>query len=325
MRLDEVGAGVNSFPKYIQDQLDEPWSKSTRHESWLTLAYQMVGEQIPDDVVFRELRAWIPDADKADSDLRRAIAGAHRKKPVPASRSISGSYDRDRKIIRFKPGATPIDFEPVKEPVSTIDFLCRMFRPGETICVTNTSMDVNGKLIPANAGTFWTLEKWCEEFGKRRRGWLSGPAGAWIRVNPIKPDDVSGTDASVSDFRYLLVECDGRPKDEQFQLLANSILPIACLIDSGGKSVRAWIELNASSPEEFKERQELVYEYLKPIGIDEANKNPSRFSRLPGIFRGQNEQKFLSWGNGKTWQEFEGGCLTTSFPPRKTYPNSWSE
>jgi RecA-family ATPase len=227
-----------------------------------------------------------------------------------------GSYDRDRGVVRYKPCANPIDFEPVREPVSTVEFLSRMFRPGEIICATNCSIESGEKLVPGDAGTFWTLEKWIEEFAKSGKAFLSGEAGAWVRINPIKPDDKSGRDASVSNYRYLLVECDARPKDEQFQLLANSGLPIACLIDSGGKSVHAWIKVDASNAEEFKERQELVYGFLEPLGIDQSNINPSRFARLPGIFRGPNEQKFLTWGNEITWVDSEGGLFENGLKSR---------
>jgi hypothetical protein len=104
-----VGSNVKSFPKYIQDQLDEAWNKSTRHESWLSLAYQMVGERThSDEEIFDALREWISDADKLDSDLWRAIRGAHRRNPTPATRGISGSYDRERKIIQFRATNAPI-------------------------------------------------------------------------------------------------------------------------------------------------------------------------------------------------------------------------
>jgi hypothetical protein len=71
-----------SLPDYIAKQLNEPAPGNPgRHEAWATLSYQMVGEGIPDETIFQLLRAWIPDEDKPDSELWRAIRGARRKNP----------------------------------------------------------------------------------------------------------------------------------------------------------------------------------------------------------------------------------------------------
>lgn len=148
-------------------------------------------------------------------------------------------------------------------PVLPPEFLSRLFRPEETVCITNYSIERDGKYQPGDAGTFWTLEKWIKEFGERPSTFLSGQAGAWIRINPMIDGDYRGTDASVADFRYVMVEFDSiESKDEQRRIFANSGLPISCLIDSGGKSIHAWIRVDARDLGEFKERCATVYEYL---------------------------------------------------------------
>jgi RecA-family ATPase len=313
----ENRAFVKAFPKYIQDQLDQPAPGNPgRHEAWRSLAYQMVGEGIPEETIFHELRRWIPDKDKPDSELRRAIAGAHRRNPTPATGRISnGAYDPERKIIRFKAAEAPNRNEIPRSDLSTIEFLTTIFREGEIICATNYSIESDGKFQPGDAGTFWTREKWCEEFGKRGETFLSGDAGAWIRLNPIKPDDKSGTDASIADFRHLLVEFDSKPKDEQWRIFQNSRLPLAAVIDSGDKSLHGWVKIDAKDLTEFRERQKFVYDYLADHIDDGGNINPSRFSRLPGVKRGDKIQRLVAVNIGATtWEEFEELAIDDGLP-----------
>lgn len=324
------------IPDYILRQLAEPAPGNPgRHEAWTKLAYQMAGEGIPDEQIFYELRKWIPDKDKPDSELRRAIIGAHRRNPVPADKKMGDThgleaiarYDRERKIIRFKVAETPVTSEQIPTAnLSTVGFLNALFKPNEVICITNCSIEAGEKLIPGDSGTFWTIEKWAEEFGKRGKSFLSGEAGAWVRINPIRPDDKSGTDASVASFRHLLVEFDSISKVEQWRVYNNSRLPIAAVIDSGGKSLHAWIKVEAANLEEFQERQKLVYEYLSEHIDDRSNINPSRFSRLPGVMRGSKEQKLVAINIGPaTWQEFEEIAIDDGLPPIITGENFESE
>ena len=43
-----------SFPPYIEKRLAGHWSEfaGQRHDAWRNMAYSMVGERIPDDVIF---------------------------------------------------------------------------------------------------------------------------------------------------------------------------------------------------------------------------------------------------------------------------------
>jgi RecA-family ATPase len=308
-----------NFPDYIARQLSEPAPGNPgRHEAWTKLAYQMVGEHIPDETIFYELRKWIPDRDKPDSELHRAIAGAHRRNPSPAtSGKVGGEYDHQRKIIRFRVADAPVGPEeilPLKEH-STVDFLGLMFQEGEVICITSTAIERDGKYQPANVGAFLAREEWTKRFNDaknetRERPWLSGDAGAWIRINPMKPGDHSGTDSGVASFRHLLVEFDSIPKAEQWRVYKECHLPIACVIDSGGKSLHAWVRVDADSLEQFRERQRLAYDYLGDYIDDGGNINPSRFSRLPGIMRGDAFQKLVALNIGSPdWEEFENRRL----------------
>ena len=65
-------------------------------------------------------------------------------------------------------------------------------------------------------------------------------------------------------------------------------LPLVTLIDSGNKSLHAWIRVpDVHSLDEWKIKieQKFFEQCLKPLGIDTACKKPSHMSRLPGCIR----------------------------------------
>jgi RecA-family ATPase len=295
--LDEVGSGVNST---VEDILQRPVIRD--------------GQGVHADIFerYRDLR----NAGKREAEAWRLVREIYPHRPqrefddlARRFKPLTGpvSYDRERKVVRFKVAHdAPTTAIPTSD-LGTVDFLKAVFNEGDIICATNYSVERDGKYQPGDSGTFWPLERWCEEFGKRGNTLLSGQAGAWIRINPMIEGDGSGTDRGVADFRHLLVEFDSiESKDEQARIFANSRLPISCLIDSGGKSVHAWVRVEAKTLEEFKERQRIVYEYLADYIDDSGNINPSRFSRLPGVMRGQYKQRLIALNLGPaTWEEFE--------------------
>jgi RecA-family ATPase len=307
------------LPDYIQKVLDGPApGAGARHQALLDLSYQMVGHRIPDDEIFRTLRAWMPDKDKTDKEIRDLIRGAHARNPKPAEsrQRYQVEYNQERKTVKFTVSSlnqTPTPDEVPTSALSTVEFLSTMFREGETVCITNHYTEAGDKLIPGDKGTFWSREQWCEWL---ERGKLDGEAGAWVRINPVKEGDKSGTDSSVSDFRHVLVEFDGRPKIEQWHIFKESGLPLACVIDSGGKSLHAWVRVDAKDLAEYKNRQRLVYERLADFIDDHSNINPSRFSRLPGIRRCDQIQKLVAVNIGaEDWNEFEEWSLDDGLPP----------
>ena len=98
-------------------------------------------------------------------------------------------------------------------------------------------------------------------------------------------------DACVADFRYCTVEFDDLDRDSQLAFWAAVDLPICALIDSGGKSIHAWLDVRRLAEVRTLEewdlhiRDRLYKQTLIPLGVDSACSNPSRLSRLPGHFR----------------------------------------
>lgn len=112
---------------------------------------------------------------------------------------------------------------------------------------------------------------------------------------------------NVSEYRYCMGEFDNLPREDQIRFWTAIKLPIVALIDSGGKSIHAWLDVSKLADVKTKAQWETEIEgrlydrILAPLGVDKACSNPARLSRLPGHFREEkgNYQKLLwlsSWG-----------------------------
>jgi hypothetical protein len=147
--------------------------------------------------------------------------------------------------------------------------------------------DGSRKANPKGAGQTLLRDDWMRRF--RDRGVPQGEAGAWIRPNPVQQRG-SGkggaiTDSDVTSHRFCLLESDALPVALQLSLWARLPLPIAAIIESGGRSVHAWVMLNCSDAQEYRETVDRIHMLLGWLGICPSNKNPSRLSRLPGAQR----------------------------------------
>lgn len=149
-----------------------------------------------------------------------------------------------------------------------------------------------------------SLAKYPDDLGATIGDWKPN-VGAWIRFNPL--DGKGAADRNVTAFRYALVESDVLPIQEQLAAYQKLELPIACLVHSGGKSVHAIVHIDATDESEYRKRVLFMYSFLSAHGlvVDQANKNPSRLSRLPGVLRNGNRQKLLAVNTGRqSWQDW---------------------
>nr|HPR03448.1 hypothetical protein [Deltaproteobacteria bacterium] len=109
-------------------------------------------------------------------------------------------------------------------------------------------------------------------------------------------------DLTVKAYRYCVVEFDNLSREDQIKFWSAARLPIVALIDSGGKSIHAWLQVSkldeVRTLDEWDEQIKVrLYEKLLiPLGVDPQCKNASRLSRLPGHFRSEkNSMQRLLW------------------------------
>jgi hypothetical protein len=70
-------------------------------------------------------------------------------------------------------------------------------------------------------------------------------------MNPL--DGHGCQDVNVTAYRFALIECDQIPRPLQLSLLARLPLPIAAILTSGGRSLHAWVKVNAAAHVENRE------------------------------------------------------------------------
>jgi len=229
--------------------------------------------------------------------LREAASRSHDKPAGHLIQSTSTGMDLSR--VTFK---RPTPTVPPAPGASEFQrFLQSAFAPTEVVCICEQVED--GK--PMTSGSFLPIEDWIARFDDPESILFRSDRtdGVFVRINPFRPSLYSGSDNDVSAYRHVLVEFDDKPKAEQEQLLRSSGLPISVLIDSGGKSIHAWVRVDAPSRKEWDARRDLIYSSIP--GVDPKNKNPSRFSRLPGAWRGDQKQKLLANNLGaNSWEEW---------------------
>jgi hypothetical protein len=152
------------------------------------------------------------------------------------------------------------DASPIKPPYSdwrlagavAMPFL---YREDEFINI-NLDYEVgsDGKVRICGGGEILARNDWTERLSKRP---CESDAGAWIRMNPTRPTG-SGRDGAICDVditscRFALLECDDcLPLDLQLPLFARLPLPIAMLLSSGGKSVHAWVRVDADTLDDYR-------------------------------------------------------------------------
>jgi hypothetical protein len=143
------------------------------------------------------------------------------------------------------------------------------------------------KANPKGAGKTLLRDDWMRSL--RDHSAPQSKAGAWVRPNPVKQHGTGkyGTpcDCDVTSYRFCLLESDDLSLDLQLSLWARLPLPIAAIIDSGGRSLHAWVMLNCDSAQEYQSLVGRIYARLARFGLCASNKNPSRMSRLPGAQR----------------------------------------
>ena len=159
-------------------------------------------------------------------------------------------------------------------------------------------------------------------------GDIKPEAGGWIKFNAL--DGNGKRDKNVVSFKYALVECDDVDLFTQRLLYDDFKLPIATLTFSGLRSYHAVVKVDAENSREYKERVNFLYSYLKSKGIrlDENNKNPSRFTRMPGVLRNGVMQKLVATNIGcESWDEWIQfiASIENPLPPVKFFKdlNGW--
>jgi len=130
-------------------------------------------------------------------------------------------------------------------------------------------------------------------------------AGAWVRINPM--DGEGANDKNVTAYRNALIECDTMDVDRQLAIIRRLQLPCAAITFSGGKSIHAVVKIDAVNYDDYVERFNFLVKVCKLNGlpVDKGNRNPSRFTRLAGVTRGEKRQFLIDTNCGlENWDQW---------------------
>ena len=262
---------------------------------------------------FDDIRQSIPAGGRKvlDREIWDAIRKAYnqggtftpRPRPAPAVRNGDAARQRIINQGRISDDADLWEESPVKIhclPEETpMLLLSILFDPDDLVWIGERHQaGILGETIRR-------ASEWVEHF---QGGGMTGPH---IIINPldgIPRPKKSGDgetlrgDHNVSAFRYCLVEFDDLSREDQIRFWSAVKLPIVALIDTGGKSIHAWVQVSklatVNTLEQWQEdiKIKLYDRILAPLGVDAACSNPSRLSRLPGHLREEkNTTQRLLW------------------------------
>ncbi|NLU24130.1 MAG: AAA family ATPase [Clostridiales bacterium] len=246
-----------------------------------------------------------------------------------------GTYDRvvvDRHYIEGKPIELPTDWNPCKQ---LSDYLTALFEPTEIVGYVTQSWKKEDRYIPKNGGCFdRTAGALIEELAAcggdigKVIGDSDPEAGAWIRFNPL--DGKGCKNDNVTEFRYALIESDALEIEEQNDIIHKLELPCAALVYSGKKSLHAIVRVDAPDYAEYRKRVAYLYSVCQKNGLvlDQACRNPSRLSRMPGVMRNGQKQALLETNIGRSnWEEWRDfvESVTDDLPDTEDLGSVWDD
>ena len=246
-------------------------------------------------------------------DLRGILSWVYRNPSKPFGHMIESqgrntlprlaSMPARKSAVLPPPAELPAPVELPTEAIPPSRAILAAFEQGELIRVV--LQVAQGK--PRGFGEFMTREQVVAALdADALRG--NKDAGIYMGQNPVRPgldDQTAAKDEGVAAFRHALVEFDSVPLEQQFAIVLATRLPVSAVVYSGGKSLHAWVRVDAADRETYKQRVAAIHALPLLAGMDKANKNPSRLSRLPGARRGDKVQRVVAVGVGAaSWDEW---------------------
>jgi hypothetical protein len=296
---------MSTLEQRYQDRLSNfPQLGEGRHQASLGISNLGVLAGLALEQIHDDIRKAAGSTPLSESEIRKTVLKAAAEhvargstyipppKPAPVIKDGQAAL---RRIIDAGTISDPVDLweaSPIRLHDSVESdpciFLNTMFSPKELIFIGDRYDDgVLGYNIR-------TVAAWVVHFA------TGGKAGPYIIINPFtgkaspkkSGDGVSyRCDGSIASYLHCLVEFDDLPREGQIKFWSAAKLPIRALIDSGGKSIHAWLSVkklfSVTTAEQWNRRikTDFYEKILVPLGVDRACCNPSRLSRLPGHFR----------------------------------------
>jgi hypothetical protein len=131
----------------------------------------------------------------------------------------------------------------------------------------------------------------------------AGNDGVWFLPQPVDGEfhpnpRLSGkrsrrSEESVTSWRYAVLESDEADSEDWLRCLVQMPLRIACICESGGRSIHALVRIDAASKADWDAKIATFKPVLVTLGADPGALSAVRLSRLPQAKRGERVQTLL--------------------------------
>lgn len=282
----------------------------------------------PQDEVEHELMSYARDRDGLpEPEVRSTVNSVYTKPARDVPRGTKGAVAWPRPM-RTATAATP-EIEVIKrdykldpaavlpaplEGEGAVSLLQALFKDHEHVQIVRAMLNEEGKeTISPDHQTSLPVTKWIEVLARRGgptgiyKDSIATPHGLYYCINPL-PKGARRKKEALAAYRHILVEFDHIPKNEQYQLIIQSRIPCAAIVDSGGKSIHAVVKVDAADLRQCEQRASALMEHFKDYGVDSQCRDPSRLSRFVDVTREDTggEQKLLALNVGcKSYEEWE--------------------
>ncbi len=254
--------------------------------------------QVEADILQHMPRAPIPATEVSDA-IKKAYKTDYSSAPMIETKSVMSAFKSKTrtKFIELGEGVTEFDWKDISK-ISIPDD--PSWKDAVVVLESLWKKDEILFLGDRDDDQVYSVKTWMDRIADKKQ------APPLLIPNPMTGDvgiTKNGTpsyrcDDSVKSFRYALAEFDSISKEEQLAFWWGfKSAPIVALVDSGGKSIHAWLKVDCANRDEWEKEVEnnLFKNILVPLGCDRACKNESRLSRLAGHFRAEknNWQRLL--------------------------------
>ena len=123
---------------------------------------------------------------------------------------------------------------------------------------------------------------------------LPQPVSGGFFPNPRSDGNLSRrSEEAVTSWRYAVLESDEADADDWLRCLVQMPLRIACICESGKRSIHALVRLDAASKADWDRLMAPLKPVLITLGADRGALSAVRLSRLPQAMRGERCQRLL--------------------------------
>lgn len=241
----------------------------------------------------------LPRGHLLGDDAKNGRAGSTKPLPPPppkptfnpetlkrVANKVSGIED----VIRFLSERSPVRVES-QDSASVLRHLYAR-ASGEKVILFNV-MESQGQFV-WDAANSDVIQNQHLPTGKDGVWFLPQPVDGEFHENPRLENKLSRrSEEAVTSWRYVVLESDEADADDWLRCLVQMPFRIACICESGGRSIHALVRIDAASKADWDRVMLPIKPVLITLGADRGALSAVRLSRLPQAMRGERCQRLL--------------------------------